>query len=1227
MPRLAKRTREKLQELHAQGGAQLVKFKTSDGYGLQAPGRRSISLIRSDGKKTPAGEYWESLTQEQLPEGGFQAQVPVREGNQETIRTRDGKRAVTRRWDPGSGEYKFTALGRSYYRTLRRSYVAMVPVVVKGTRKDGSTYQKKSHLPMEKMSMRPIEVPLHLNLEQRRAYVKRELQRQLSNAEPIYEASDEKWFYDDAGSWAIHEETTGVDPDTGEAESHVILDRRVQGEPGCSTLLFPDQVCEEAFKASDDKLCAPRQMAAILKTDIGVICQALTQISRDLYGTEHWEEQGATPRMILEYCKQQRLGCCVVHNEKVIENLPGQPVLAFTVHANHCYFYSGNGARRALAKRTEAGGAVRLKKAQRAVQTPPALEWQSWDGELKPGHFFVLDEEIESTRAQLLQQGYNPKVLLKDSSRIRTLVCRLGKEACFIHALPEDWPLIANWLAKLNLPNVQYRGEGLPAASLRALQALVRQSRERVWLTGEEKAALLEMYDHRCAQCGSRGELEWDHICRLSESHGPQEFQPLCVECHREKTDHEARTYDADQLASFFEKEVWEQYVASPRPPALVHKLKQDAAAELAELEIADVIRCRRSALLYNAFPLPVFCPLDDIQIRTSLVLGDLNFVTKKLPARASLVSYLGYTGPGWQHRVQTEWLLHTGVIKWEDISHVLTATAHLPAGILAEPLRKMEAAWEGEEVLAKFSVNSLIGLWAIDEASLTKVRTSTLEEDRPSEPCLTSVFHYGENKVVYDFLTTTKLISNSSCRPLHDLCMCTEAVRVGQMLVALKSAGAIPYELKTDSVLYRPRKRRRVELSELSFRDLDTLYSRRYPLASPPVQLTAICSDEKPFRAQKAVERDLMRMDPEMPQRHGELELQSRSWADLDPAQGEERVLAQRGLLVLGIAGTGKTTYCRGLVERLQAQGHKVDIISKTHVASRRAGGVTADHWVRRHVVHGAASCSVLWIDEISQIDVGLLLQISKLTYSGSVSFILSGDWNQFPPIGNNFRGAPVGEDKVMRSNLLHTMCGGNRVTLTECRRSEAQLFDYYSSLIEGGSRFASPLREVIAEAKRAFGFAGFCPANLVISHRKRVLLNERINKQLAPEDAVMIQVCGRTYRGNGAQSMRLWPGIKLLGAVSSEKKGIRNGCLYTVSALDQEHAELEELPGARFSHSEVKQWLRLSHAQTYASVQGTEFEGALRLHDVQHKHFSRRHLFVGLSRAKDAALVSVVD
>ena len=84
------------------------------------------------------------------------------------------------------------------------------------------------------------------------------------------------------------------------------------------------------------------------------------------------------------------------------------------------------------------------------------------------------------------------------------------------------------------------------------------------------------------------------------------------------------------------------------------------------------------------------------------------------------------------------------------------------------------------------------------------------------------------------------------------------------------------------------------------------------------------------------------------------------------------------------GIARTGKTTYVRGIVERLRKDVKVVDIISKTHTASRRAGGVTADHWVRRHVMHGAPKCDVLWIDEISQLDVGLWVQINKLTSTG---------------------------------------------------------------------------------------------------------------------------------------------------------------------------------------------------------------------------------------------------
>ncbi len=87
--------------------------------------------------------------------------------------------------------------------------------------------------------------------------------------------------------------------------------------------------------------------------------------------------------------------------------------------------------------------------------------------------------------------------------------------------------------------------------------------------------------------------------------------------------------YDGDQLASHFELEVWKRYVESPRPPPLVGRLRNCKPEEedlIKDMEIADVIRCRRSALLYNVHPIPVFCPLD--ASRSEMVVHDLSLET-----------------------------------------------------------------------------------------------------------------------------------------------------------------------------------------------------------------------------------------------------------------------------------------------------------------------------------------------------------------------------------------------------------------------------------------------------------------------------------------------------------------------------------------------------------------------------------------------------------------------
>ena len=58
----------------------------------------------------------------------------------------------------------------------------------------------------------------------------------------------------------------------------------------------------------------------------------------------------------------------------------------------------------------------------------------------------------------------------------------------------------------------------------------------------------------------------------------------------------------------------------------------------------------------------------------------------------------------------------------------------------------------------------------------------------------------------------------------------------------------------------------------------------------------------------------------------------------------------------------------------------------------------------------------------------------------------------------------------------------------------------------------------------------------------------------------------------------------------------------------------------GIKLSFAYLASTMGLPWAQTFASCQGTEFEGTLAIHDSENKHFTMRHLFVALSRAKRA-------
>ena len=96
----------------------------------------------------------------------------------------------------------------------------------------------------------------------------------------------------------------------------------------------------------------------------------------------------------------------------------------------------------------------------------------------------------------------------------------------------------------------------------------------------------------------------------------------------------------------------------------------------------------------------------------------------------------------------------------------------------------------------------------------------------------------------------------------------------------------------------------------------------------------------------------------------------------------------------------------------------------------------------------------------------------------------------------------------------------------------------------------------------------------------------------------------------------MWIWVGLVLFGSSGGRKT--RNGLAYEVESIGEDFLVAG---GVKLPFANLAATMRLPWSQTMASCQGSEFEGTLAIHDTDNPHFSRRHLFVALSRAKNAA------
>ncbi len=1193
-----------------------------------------VVLANNMGVVTQAGDFYYEKSGQARPDasGLNRSQTLIHKSGSDYIRAPNGKERLIRTLRP-NGQTVLTALGRTFFKDKVSEYIVHIPVLIQGTRSNGNSYSRVSTLPVDQVGLGQIMVSQTLSPVERVAEVKKKVLANLLGSgavvgaggrQTLMEISGEAFQLDRDGQWLISELTTEVG-NAGAVTTEARIMERLGGlRNAAAHLPYPDQILEEALVDHGDFLCVPRQLGILLGKSLAEMCESFD----DLLGTEAWREDGISGKTLKKWCCLRGhpfffVSCDVSGAELLLMHDP--PVkrgraLAGCSFDGHFYMYR---SARCVANWHLKNGTTDKTVVQQECRSalPPMAEWKEWDGKIEAGHFFTRD--LTFTRRRLLENGVSPKVTLRGCSEIGGLTVQVGRKICVIREQISDRNRIQAWLEKLPR-DVAWCGERLPALVQKVFFELLRAERRTPSVA--ERAGLLAKQEGRCADCGATLEhIEWDHVCPLQQcvQGAPQIFRALCPSCHLEKT--LAEGSQNRTLTSTFSKSVWDAYVTSARAPPLVYKAHEQEK-ELYEL---DVRRCRRSAMVYSAHDFPVFSVYDSVRRAVPGTLCDFTFVALK-QGRRSALNLLPWAGPMWYHRVAVEHMLHYGICVWSDCLWSLEATSHIPKEVLQEPLRIMEEAWGDNKDLAKFTVNALVGLWATTPSCVYTVVTTKNSTDSGGA-MLKRIVVYGDEdcEMTHDFISAKRVLLNTSTRPIHDQIMATEATRMAQLVFILRTLG-VPQrsiaDIKTDAITLVCTKKRKTELAEVAttrFADLPLL-RRKYNhcvgqafLDDSGVVPAGCSSEDTVFRYSE--EAKPLQGIYKRPFRDVEEPTMLEPWRDLTQESAIKAVLGGKGLLLQGAPGTGKTFLLRELIEALRDAGKRVSVVAKTHVATKNIGcdAVTCDHWVRKHVRAGTCDCEILVVEELSQVDCQLWADLALVRIKG-VQFICCGDFAQFAAVAESWAGCPVQEGALQNSDMLSEMCGGNRLTLTENRRSDAKLFEFYTGL-KCGSPEVRPVKEALFEARALFPKTKLLPDfTLTMSHKRRVVINKTHNQFHKPVGAIYIMAPPETRAGNQPQSMWVWPGLRVIGAGAKCLKGL----MYTIRSVTEEAVLLD---GITLTHPEAVKSLRLAYAMTFASCQGLTLAGRLRL-ETDSVHMTTRHLYVGISRATAADLVEVV-
>ncbi|NDD65155.1 MAG: HNH endonuclease, partial [Acidobacteria bacterium] len=370
---------------------------------------------------------------------------------------------------------------------------------------------------------------------------------------------------------------------------------------------------------------------------------------------------------------------------------------------------------------------------------------------------------------------------------------------------------------KTNL-QLQYRGESEAVLMNRSVMELMVYKRR--FVPPAIRDAVNKRCKGHCALCGDAygDKFDVDHAIPLREGglDDVSNMQALCRPCHAKKCEQEEVTCTnrLNTLASELSPEMLNMLHYSVKPKQVYWGSPTPKSSKVTAI---DAVGCRTNAIVDSVDPLPVFCPLDAPEL-----CHDQNNALRRDPMYYDYIyvdvpdgdrrDRFPYTGRRFYWKGSVRYMLDTGKIDKGHLKAGVRATNHVSPNTLNDAFKTikevyvhvihLKKSWEciapdeisPEEIVRgqKTPILACIGLWNSTEQCIWRKVKSAYESDAGGLVQRRKELDDG----VFEFAWCVDLVSLRSMRPIGDIALQMEQVRIAEILDIMR-----PYELRKEIV------------------------------------------------------------------------------------------------------------------------------------------------------------------------------------------------------------------------------------------------------------------------------------------------------------------------------------------------------------------------------------------------------------------------------------------